>query len=114
MGASQSLSDDQGQSPPAKALHVLRVTPSSPASETDIEPFFDFLVGVDSTQFSTVRSYAFSTPSHACVDSSLQDINAAELEKVVEAHEGNPLPLLVWNAKYRTTRGLFAPYLLLA
>ena len=47
MGAGQSTSSKV----PPKALHVLRVTPSSPASQTNIEPYFDFVVGFKDGNF---------------------------------------------------------------
>jgi hypothetical protein len=48
MGAGASHSaEDRGGSAYATGLHVLRVTPGSPASATDIQPFFDFVVGID-------------------------------------------------------------------
>jgi hypothetical protein len=53
MGASSS-SLDSGPSPPSKALHVLRVSPGSPAAQTDIDPFFDFVVGIDGDELSSV------------------------------------------------------------
>lgn len=84
MGAGQSL-PSQNQ-PPSKALHVLRVTPSSPASNTDIEPFFDFVVGFQG-------------------DALTSNLDAAELEKIVESHEGEPLNLVVWNSKNHESRG---------
>lgn len=86
MGASQSTT--QSNHPPSRALHVLRVTPSSPASQTDIEPFFDFVVGFEGD----------SLPSQNSID-------AAELERIVEGHEGRTLNLLVWNSKDQGTRG---------
>lgn len=86
MGAGQSTATPAQKS---HALHVLRVTPSSPASETSIEPFFDFIVGFDGGD-------AFYADS---------DIDATELERIVEKHEGKTLNLLVWNSKTRTTRG---------
>lgn len=84
MGAGQSL-PSQNQ-PPSKALHVLRVTPSSPASKTDVEPFFDFVVGFQG-------------------DALTNNLDAAELEKIVEAHEGRTLNLVVWNSKNQESRG---------
>jgi len=84
MGAGQSL-PSQNQ-PPSKALHVLRVTPSSPASKTDIEPFFDFVVGFQG-------------------DTLTNNLDAAELEKIVESHEGKTLNLVVWNSKNQESRG---------
>jgi len=84
MGAGQSL-PSQNQ-PPSKALHVLRVTPSSPASKTGIEPFFDFVVGFQG-------------------DALANNLDAAELEKIVESHEGKSLNLVVWNSKNQESRG---------
>lgn len=83
MGAGQSLPSQH--QPPSKALHVLRVTPSSPASKTDIEPFFDFVVGFQG-------------------DALTNNLDAAELEKIVEAHEGESLNLVVWNSKNQESR----------
>lgn len=85
MGAGQSLPDGKA---PTRGLHVLRVTPSSPASQTDIEPFFDFIVGYeDATQ-------------------SLRGVNieAHDFEKVVEEHEGRSLDLIVWSSKSQSLR----------
>ncbi|PFH53915.1 hypothetical protein AMATHDRAFT_136114 [Amanita thiersii Skay4041] len=84
MGAGQSTSQTQL---PARALHVLRVTPSSPASQTDIEPFFDFVVGFEGNALSP--------------DNQL-DVNL--LERIVDAHEGKTLRLLVWSSKNKLTR----------
>lgn len=83
MGAGQSTSQAH---PPTRALHVLRVTPLSPASETSIEPLFDFVVGFEG-------------------DTSLSNIDASQLEKIVEQHEGRTLNLLVWSSKSKETRG---------
>ena len=82
MGAGQSSSH------PSRALHVLRVTPSSPASQTTIEPFFDFVVGFEGDSLS-----------------SQNNIDIAQLESIVESHEGQLLNLLVWNSKSQETRG---------
>jgi len=83
MGAGQSTASQL----PSRGLHVLRVTPSSPASETSIEPYFDFIVGYKGDS---------PTPSHL--------VDATELEKIVESHEGRPLDLIVWNGKNKNTR----------
>ncbi|THG99408.1 hypothetical protein EW026_g2937 [Hermanssonia centrifuga] len=82
MGAGQSTTSKT----PSRALHVLRVTPSSPASETSIEPYFDFVVGFKDETLSS------------------NDIDAAELERIVESHEGRPLDLLIWNSKNQNIR----------
>lgn len=85
MGAGQSTSQVH---PPSRALHVLRVTPSSPASKTNIEPFFDFVVGFEGDALSAENF-----------------IDASQLERIVEHHEGRILNLLVWNSKNQQTRG---------
>lgn len=84
MGAASSSLDTNSPSPPAKALHVLRVAPDSPADYV-IEPFFDFVVGIDNGNLSS-------------------NIDAATLGKLVEQHEGKELPLVIWSAKYRQFR----------
>ncbi|KAF8476555.1 GRASP55/65 PDZ-like domain-containing protein [Russula ochroleuca] len=85
MGAGQSIGSHP--QPPARALHVLRVTPSSPASYTNIEAFFDFVVGLEGETHSPRKV-----------------LEAAELEAIVEKNEGKNLNLLVWNSKSQTTR----------
>ncbi|KAI5119188.1 hypothetical protein M0805_004443 [Coniferiporia weirii] len=85
MGAGQSV-PDEGKAP-TRGLHVLRVTPGSPASQTDIEPFFDFIIG------------------HEDASRSLQtSIEAHDFERVVEEHEGRRLDLVVWSSKGQTVR----------
>jgi len=90
MGARQSTF--HGSQPPTQGLHVLRVTPSSPASYSDIEPFFDFIVGFEGDSLSSDKP-----------------INISGLEKIVEGHEGTTLKLLVWNNKTQRTRGASRP-----
>lgn len=90
MGASQSSASQT----PSRGLHVLRVTPSSPASQTDIEPFFDFLVG-----------FKGDSPTENT------NLEATELEKIVESHEGKTLNLVVWNSKNQNRRSRPCSYL---
>jgi hypothetical protein len=54
MGNSSSTLDTDGPAPPSKALHILRVSPGSPAAQTDIDPFFDFVVGIDNGELASV------------------------------------------------------------
>ncbi|KAF8574892.1 hypothetical protein K439DRAFT_1407335 [Ramaria rubella] len=82
MGAGQSQPTDRQ---PSRGLHILRVTPGSPASHTDLEAFFDFVVGLEGNPFSS-------------------DIDASELERIVESNEDTPLNLLVWSSKTQQTR----------
>lgn len=88
MGAGQSVVENQ---PPSRALHVLRVTPSSPAAQTNIEPFFDFVIGFEGSSLSS---------------DSQNNIDVGQLEKIVETHEDKVLNLLVWSSKNQYTRGV--------
>ena len=92
MGAGQSIGSHP--QPPPRALHVLRVTPSSPASYTNIEAFFDFVVGLEGDTHSSRKM-----------------LDAAELEAIVEKNEGKNLNLLIWNSKSQTTRGTAAHFI---
>lgn len=85
MGAGQSTSTKHL---PSRALHVLRVTPSSPASRTTIEPFFDFIIGFEGDSLSSDNN-----------------IDVSQLERIVEQHEERTLNLLVWNSKSKQSRG---------
>lgn len=84
MGAGQSV--PEGGKAPTRGLHVLRVTPGSPASQTDIEPFFDFIVGYDDAT-RTAKS-----------------IEVHDFEHVVEEHEGMILQLIIWSSKGHNIR----------
>ncbi|KZV91116.1 hypothetical protein EXIGLDRAFT_740610 [Exidia glandulosa HHB12029] len=84
MGAGQSTSSSPHArvQPPASALHVLRIAPRSPAASTDLEAWFDFILGVD-----------------------VDGLDAtADLERAVEENEGRLLELVVWSSKTRQTR----------
>ena len=85
MGAGQSVSEGKG---PKKGLHVLRVAPGSPASQSDLEPFFDFIVGYEDIRH----------PERSA------NIEAIDFERVVEEHEGSRLDLLVWSSKGQSVR----------
>ncbi|KAG8750105.1 hypothetical protein FRC12_013075 [Ceratobasidium sp. 428] len=86
MGATASSpSTAHSTLPPRRALHVLRVAPGSPAADTDITPFFDFVVGVQGME-------------------GIVDVDAASLERVVEAREGTEIQLVVWSSKVQQTR----------
>ncbi|KAH7100549.1 GRASP55/65 PDZ-like domain-containing protein [Auriculariales sp. MPI-PUGE-AT-0066] len=89
MGASQSspthVTHDYNITPPKRGLHVLRVAPYSPAAQTDLEPFFDFVVGLDA-------------------ESNTEGDEVDDLADVVAKHEGRPLGLVIWSSKSRTVR----------
>lgn len=88
MGAGQSI-PEEGRAP-TNGLHILRVTPSSPASHTTLEPFFDFIVGYENDSTEGPQMH-FGIETH-------------EFETVVEQHEGRILSLIVWSSKSKAIR----------
>ncbi|BEJ17538.1 hypothetical protein CspHIS471_0609390 [Cutaneotrichosporon sp. HIS471] len=77
---------------PELALHCLRVADASPADGL-IEPFFDYLIGVDA---------ASSVPTN--VQATMAVPTPAELARVLEENEGIPIRLTVYNAKTQRVR----------
>jgi hypothetical protein len=75
---------------PNYALHCLRVAPSSPAHDL-VEPFFDYLVGVETDP----------PTSHG----SDEGLSPVELSRVLEENEGKRIVLRVYNAKSQRLRG---------
>ena len=75
---------------PNYALHCLRVAPSSPASG-HVEPFFDYLVGVET-----------DPPSLLIPEDGLSPV---ELGRVLEENEGRRISLKIYNAKSQRIRG---------
>ena len=79
---------------PQYALHCLRVAPSSPASG-HLEPFFDYLIGVD-------------TESDVQLEEGLgQGLSPVDLGRILESNEGKKISLRVYNAKSQRIRGEF-------
>lgn len=76
---------------PNYALHCLRVAPSSPA-HGQVEPFFDYLVGVER--------------DHPNVQESEDGLSPVELGRVLEDNEGKRIVLKVYNAKSQRIRGV--------
>ena len=74
---------------PDLALHCLRVAENSPASNL-IEPFFDYLVGLET-----------DPPSRT----TLSGLNTNELGWILEENEGRRIVLRVYNAKSQRIRG---------
>lgn len=75
---------------PNYALHCLRVAPSSPAHDL-VEPFFDYLVGVETDPPTT----------HGAEEG----LSPVELSRVLEQNEGRRIILRVYNAKSQRIRG---------
>jgi len=106
MGNSTSTVDISGPSPPPKALHILRVSPGSPAAQTDIDPFFDFVVGIDNDELASVSLTTHGLLPGTPPETLRKTVDAATLSKLVEEHENKILPLVIWSAKYRNMRGM--------
>jgi hypothetical protein len=85
MGQSPSIS--LPSSLPSLALHVLRTAENSPSYDA-LEPFFDYLVGLDS---SSVESQ--------------QSLDTEALSKILADNEGGKVVLKVYNAKSQRIRG---------
>ncbi|KZT53827.1 hypothetical protein CALCODRAFT_486066 [Calocera cornea HHB12733] len=81
MGAGQSSSSHL-----PTALHVLRVSPGSPAALAHIEPFFDYIVGL------------------VGAGANDQGLEPDNLGRVVEQYEGRTLSLRVYSAKTKSNR----------
>lgn len=79
---------------PSYALHCLRVAPSSPA-HGHVEPFFDYLVGVE------------TDPPTLVTEGEGDGLTPVELGRVLEEHEGKRIVLRVYNAKSQRIRGAF-------
>lgn len=69
-------------------FHVLRVADNSPAAAAGIEPFFDYLVGVNGEALSSASMQGSATGS-------VEEMLAG----VVDAHEDRELNLQVWSSK---------------
>ena len=84
MGQTTSTSS-AAQPFPSLALHCLRVAESSPAAQAGIEPFFDYLVGVEGA-------------------SGVQGLSPEELSNALEENEGREIGLRVYSAKTQKIR----------
>jgi len=75
---------------PSYALHCLRVADHSP-SDGLLEPFFDYLIGVD-------------TPTPHQPDPDGLSLSPMELGRILEDHDGDEIMLRVYNAKSQRIR----------
>ncbi|KAL8283703.1 hypothetical protein RQP46_005498 [Phenoliferia psychrophenolica] len=83
MGQGESSQADPKSSSSGVAFHVLRVAEQSPAAEAGIDPFFDFICGVN---------------GHPLGD------EIDELTTVLEESEGSPIVLQVYSTKRKELR----------
>ena len=98
MGQGSSSGTASSHTFPRTALHCLRVQEDSPAYNAGIQPFFDYLLGVELLhRQANASSEAFEEP----VDLSL---DPEELARVLDENEGKEIGLRVWNSKSQTVR----------
>lgn len=99
MGAAESRSLTSTSSDPSlrgrTGFHVLRVADNSPAAAAGIEPFFDYVVGVDGQPLSAGMAGPNASPV----------LIEEMLAKVVEEHEEHQLDLQIWSSKRMELRG---------
>lgn len=88
----QTASSSLPSSLPEYALHCLRVADHSPAADF-IEPFFDYLIGVDESLQQQSRD-------------KISGLSATELGRILEENEGRTIGLKVYNAKTQRIRGM--------
>jgi hypothetical protein len=86
---------------PELALHCLRVAEHSPAA-SEIEPFFDYLVGIETPDH---PFDAEAAPSGQGKGQGLVGLSPAALGRVLEDNEGKRVGLRVYNAKSQRIRG---------
>ena len=99
MGAAESkslTSTSEGAIRGRIGFHVLRCAEGSPAEAASIEPYFDYIVGLNGQALNS----SSMDQSHT---SNVEEL----LAEVVEAHEGRALSLQVWSSKRGELRGAF-------
>jgi len=100
MGASQST-----DAAPDTALHILRVAPNSPASLANLEPFFDYIVGVDGLPAEVAQGVKGDPDALAgLVRSATAWLDKHDDLTWLAYRPGVPLTLVVWSSKTRETR----------
>ncbi|KAJ9122537.1 hypothetical protein QFC22_001966 [Naganishia vaughanmartiniae] len=98
MGQGSSTGTASSHTFPRTALHCLRVQEDSPAYNAGIQPFFDYLIGVELlNRQANAGSESYEEP----VDLSL---DPEALARVLDENEGKEIGLRVWNSKSQTIR----------
>lgn len=97
----QTSSTSSAQPFPKVALHCLRVADHSPAAYAGIQPFFDYLVGVDLLH----RRQSVSGEDEDVYEEPVgMNLDPEELSRVLDENEGKEIGLRVYNAKSQRTR----------
>ena len=102
----QSPSTSLPSSLPELALHCLRVADASPSSGL-IEPYFDYLIGVEADPTSTPLLGGPNGLDE--LSEGIRGLSPVDLGRVLDSHEGRRIGLKVYNAKSQRIRGK-SPY----
>ena len=105
----QGTSSSTGSPFPSVALHVLRVADHSPAHEAGIQPFFDYLIGVEILKRRPLGASNEAVRSQGIDDEVYEEaiglsLDPGELARVLEENEDREIGLRVYNAKSQRTK----------
>ena len=105
----QGTSTSTGSPFPSVALHVLRVADDSPAHQAGIQPFFDYLIGVEILKRRPLGASNEAVRSQGIDDEVYEEaiglsLDPGELARVLEENEDREIGLRVYNAKSQRTR----------
>lgn len=98
MGQGTSSGSATAQAFPRTALHCLRVQEDSPAYNAGIQPFFDYLIGVELLhRRSGAEEEVYQELEGLTLD-------PEELGRVLDENEGKEIGLRIWNSKAQSIR----------
>jgi hypothetical protein len=105
----QGASSTSGTPFPSVALHVLRVAELSPAHQAGIQPFFDYLIGVEILKRRPLTGESGAVRSQGIDEEIYEEaiglsLDPEELARVLEENEEKEIGLRVYNAKSQRVR----------
>jgi hypothetical protein len=105
----QGASSTSGTPFPSVALHVLRVAELSPAHQAGIQPFFDYLIGVEILRRRPLTGESGAVRGQGIDEEIYEEaiglsLDPEELARVLEENEEKEIGLRVYNAKSQRVR----------
>lgn len=98
MGQGSSSASASSHPFPREALHCLRVQEDSPAYNAGIQPFFDYLIGVELLhRRAGIEEEVYQEPVGLTLD-------PEQLTRVLDENEGKEIGLRIWNSKAQSIR----------